>query len=448
MREITFDTRVESATFDERSELWTIVTDTGSSVTARICVMATGCLSTTRVPPFPSLNDFEGERIHPGAWPQERKVELRSKRVAVIGTGSTGIQVITSLAPAVEKLYVLQRTPNYSMPAHNHPLDDQAIRRVKETYPERRRESRHTRRGFPVPETCTDRSVFTFDEGERRARLERAWDHGGAIFTAVFGDVTTDHDANRIAANFVREQIRKIVRDPVTADRLCPSDHPLGGKRPCVDTGYFETFNRDNVQLIDLRETPIVEFTRSGLRTTEEAVELDAVVFATGYDAITGSLNAIEIRGRSGRTLKEKWANGPTAYLGICSAGFPNMFLITGPGSPSVLCNVVVSIEQHIELMLELLDRAQDEHVTLIEADEQAEARWAEHVAEIANGTLLVEANSWYLGANIPGKPRMFMPYAGGMASFDAECREIIQHDFEGFRFGSTIVGLGAREGG
>jgi cyclohexanone monooxygenase len=428
-RDIVFDTRVESAAFDEDEQRWTVVTDAGATLSARVCVMATGCLSTTRVPEIPGLERFEGEWLHPGAWPRDQAVDLRGKRVGVIGTGSTGIQIVSAVAPEVEELVVFQRTANYSMPAHNGPLDADTVAAVKATYPERRRESRRTRRGFPVPPQATTESVFSYSPRERRERLERMWAHGG---------VGVDRRANEVAAEFVREQIRGTVRDPGTAELLSPRDHPLGGKRPCVDTDYYETFNRDNVRLVDLRAEPIAEFVPTGLRTTAETFALDTVVFATGYDAITGTLAAIDIRGRDGRRLKDKWSHGAIAYLGLLSAGFPNLFTITGPGSPSVLCNMIVSIEQHVELMVALLERAARDERPVVDADPAAEARWARHVAEIADGTLLVEADSWYLGANIPGKPRMFMPYAGGMGAFDAECALILERGFEGFRFGAA----------
>jgi cyclohexanone monooxygenase len=436
-RHITFETRVVAAEYNEADAIWTVRTDNGEVVRARICVMASGCLSTPRVPPIPGVETFAGEVIHPGRWPQDRVVDLDGRRVGVLGTGSTGIQLVSALAPTVERLTVLQRTANYSMPAQNGPLPIEEMRVIKATYPERRRIARGTRRGFPLPPHVTTESVFAFAPPERRERLERGWAHGGAIFTSTFGDLGTDRDANRIAADFVREQILATVHDPETAERLCPRDHPLGGKRPCVDTGYYATFNRPNVDLIDLGTTPIVAFTADGLETTAGPVPLDVMIFATGYDAITGSLNAIDIVGRGGRLLRERWEHGPTAYLGLCCAGYPNLFLLTGPGSPSVLCNMTVSIEQHVELMLTLLARAVREGEVALEADADAEARWADHVAEVADGTLLVEANSWYRGSNIPGKPSTFMPYAGGMAAFDGACREIVVDDFRGFRFGA-----------
>ncbi len=430
---ISFDTRVTAATWHDASGRWELVTDRGETVSARWCVMATGCLSTTRIPDFPGVDRFRGAMLHPGAWPQDEAVDLRGKRVGVIGTGSTGIQIVSALAPEVERLFVFQRTANYSMPAHNGPLSAEEMRAVKATYPERRRESRRTRRGFPLPADVTDAPASSFPPREQRERLERMWAHGGAIFTSTFGDLAVDAESNRIAADFVREQIRAIVDDPRTAELLCPDDHPLGGRRPCVDSGYYETFNRDDVELIDVRSAPIAGFTEHGVRVGDREIALDVVIFATGYDAITGTLARIDIRGRHGRTLRDAWADGATAYLGITPAGFPNLFTITGPGSPSVLCNMIVSIEQHVELMTALIDRAGADRT--VEAQAEAERRWAEHVSEIAAGTLLNEGSSWYQGANVPGKPQVFMPYAGGMVQFEAECREIIGRGFAGFTF-------------
>ncbi len=439
---ITFETRVESAAFDEREGRWEVRTDRGHRVSAGICVMATGCLSTPRLPDYPGIESFRGEIVHPGAWPSQG-IDLAGRRVAIVGTGSTGIQLVPALAPEVEQLYVLQRTANYSMPAHNGPLPAAEMEQVKATYPERRREARRTRRGFPLPPPVSPDSAFSFSPPEREERLWKMWEHGGAIFTSVFGDVGTDREANAIAAEFVRERIREKVADPELAELLCPHDHPLGGKRPCVDTDYYESFNRDNVHLVDLRTAPLVEFLPGGVRTEAETIELDAAIFATGYDAITGTLNAIDIRGRGGQRLKEKWADGPTAYLGLLSAGFPGLFMITGPGSPSVLCNMTLSIEQHVELMAALLERAREQGTLLVEAEPQAEEAWAGHVAEIAAATLLGEASSWYLGANIPGKPRQFMPYAAGMARFIEECEEILAAGYEGLAFGS-VAGMEA----
>jgi len=435
VRDIRFRTRLESAEYDERAMRWNLTTDAGGEISARFCVMASGCLSAAKVPALPGLADFEGEWLHPGAWPEQDGPGLRGKRVGVIGTGSTGVQIISTLAPEVEQLTVFQRTPHYTVPARNAALPAEALDAIKREYAVRRDRSRRSRRGFPLPPEATERSIFDFDPAEQRERLERMWARGGSVFTSTFGDLGVDRDANGIAADFVREKIRETVADPVTAERLCPTDYPLGGKRPCVGSDYYETYNRENVELVSLRETPIRRFVAGGVQVADREIPLDVVIFATGYDAITGSLDAIDIRGRGGATLKDHWATGAMAYLGLCSAGFPNMFFITGPGSPSVLTNMVLAIEQHIDLMRDVLVYASGLGAATVEADADAEILWGEHVATLAGKTLLVEADSWYLGANIPGKPRAFMPYPGGMAAFADECRSVEQAGFAGFAF-------------
>jgi cyclohexanone monooxygenase len=431
---IRFRTRVEAAVFDDATGLWAVSLDDGTTAYARDCVMATGCLSTAKLPEIDGIETFAGEIHHPGRWPTDEP-DLRGKRIAVLGTGSSGIQLVSALAPVAGQLYVLQRTPNYSMPAQNRPLTEDELAEAKRTYPERRRIARRTKRGFPLPGTVTGRPASSFTRQEQRDRLEAAWQHGGAIFTSVFDDVTTDEESNLVVAEFVRGKIREIVNDPAVAERLTPRDHPLGGKRPCVDTGYYETFNRTNVELVDIRATPIERITTDSIVVGERELGIDVLIVATGYDAITGTLNAVDIRGRGGVRLKDDWRDGATAYLGLMPAGFPNLFVITGPGSPSVLSNMFVSIEQHVELLFRLLDERSRRGLPLIEAERGAQERWAERVAQIADSTLLVSANSWYLGANVPGKPRQFMPYAGGMDSFIRDCEDILDRGFDGFRF-------------
>lgn len=431
---IRFGTRVDSAVFDDVERRWTVGLSDGTQVSAQYCVMATGCLSTAKLPDIEGIEGFQGGIYHPGRWPHDPP-SFVGKRVAVLGTGSSGIQLVPALAPEVSQLYVLQRTPNYIMPAQNRPLTPEELEQVKRSYRERRLEARATRRGFPLPATVTDEPATAFSGEEQQQRLEAAWAHGGAIFTSTFGDLTTNRESNEVAAEFVRRKIREIVLDPAVAERLTPRDHPLGGKRPCVDTGYYQAFNRPNVELVDIRETPIERITPGGIVVGDRILEVDDIIVATGYDAITGTLNAIDIRGRNGVRLREEWQDGAMAYLGLMVAGFPNLFTITGPGSPSVLCNMFVSIEQHVELLFTLLSQAQRSGADLIEVDAQAQEYWGERVAEIAQSTLLVTADSWYVGANIPGKARQFMPYAGGMASFIEDCTAVIDGDFKGFVF-------------
>jgi len=431
---IRFGTRVVSARYEASDGVWGVGLDDGSTVRATYCIMATGALSTTKLPDIDGIDSFAGPIHHSGTWPHEPP-ELRGKRIALIGTGSSGIQLTPALAAEAERLYVLQRSPNYVMPAHNRPLSEEELAEAKRHYPERRREARRTKRGFPLPPTATGRPASDFSAAEQEARLEAAWRHGGAIFTSTFEDLTTDPGSNRIAADFVRRKIREIVEDPVVAEKLCPTDHPLGGKRPCVDTGYFETFNRENVELVDIRESPIVKVTPTEIVTADRVLEADTIVLATGYDAITGTLNAMDIRGARGTRLRDVWRDGAMAYLGLMVPEFPNLFIMTGPGSPSVLSNMFVSIEQHVELVLEVLAEAERRGVAVVDVDPRALESWEEHVAQIAERTLLATTDSWYVGANVPGKARRFMPYAGGMSAFIEDCRSELADDFGGFVF-------------
>lgn len=432
-RHFTFGTRVVSATYDD-AQGWVVTTDTGEQATSSYIVFATGALSSPRLPDIEGIEDFEGDWYHTAQWP-ETDPDFSEKRVGVIGTGSTGIQISTTLAPRTAKLSVFQRSPNYSMPAQNRPITDEAWSRVKANYTQRRLESRRTRRGFPVPADVSTGSAFDENEKQRTSRYEHMWAHGGAIFTSTYGDLGVDAEANETAAEFVRTKIRSIVHDPDVAEALSPRDHPLGGRRPCVDTGYFEIFNRPNVELVDIRTDPIVRVTARGIATETRDIALDALIFATGFDAITGAMSRIDIRGRSGVRLADLWKDGPRAYLGLMAESMPNAFIITGPGSPSVLANMSLGIEHHIELMTSILVFARNRGWATVEAAGSAVRSWAEHVQHIADKTLVGQTSSWYTGANVPGKPRTFMPYAGGLASFIEECDRIASRGFEGFVF-------------
>jgi cyclohexanone monooxygenase len=429
-RDIQFETTVTSAHYDDDAHRWTIGTDTGETFSARFLIMATGCLSTAKMPDFPGLDSFRGDWYHTGAWPHTG-ADFTGKKVAVIGTGSTAIQAIPRIAQQAAHLTVFQRTANFSMPANNHPLDPAYQREMKAHYPEHRQAARESAFGIPFPPN--DRKAFDDDEAGRRAEYQRRWDAGGASVLAAYADLLSDEQANETAAEFVREKIRGIVKDPATAELLAPRDHPLGTKRICVDTGYFETYNRDNVSLVSVREHPIEAITETGLRTTDAEYEFDAIVFAIGFDAMTGALLNIDVRGRDGRSLRDDWADGPRAYLGLQIAGYPNLFTITGPGSPSVLSNMTVSIEQHVEFISDLLAKMQAEGVETVEADAAAQDAWVQHVADMANATLFPRANSWYVGANVPGKPRVFSPYIGGVGNYRKQCDEIAANGYEGF---------------
>jgi cation diffusion facilitator CzcD-associated flavoprotein CzcO len=432
-RDIQFETRVTSAVFDEASNRWTIETDRGERGSARFCIMATGCLSDAQVPDFKGLESFEGAWYHTGKWPHEG-VDFTGRRVGVIGTGSSAIQSIPIIAKQAAHLFVFQRTPNYSMPAQNAPLDPEYERRVKESYAEFRRQARESRVGFVI-ERSGD-SALTVPPDERQREYENRWRRGGLGFSAAYTDLLINKDANDTAAEFFRTKIRSIVKDPAVAEILCPKSYPLGTKRLCVDTGYYATFNRANVTLVDVSESAIEAITPTGVRTRETEYAVDDLVFATGFDAMTGALLNIDIRGRGGRPLQEIWAAGPRTYLGIAIAGFPNLFTITGPGSPSVLSNMIVSIEQHVDWIADCLTYLRQHGHATIEPTADAQEAWVQHVNEVGHMTLYPRAPSWYMGANIPGKPRIFMPYIGGVGVYRQKCDEVAAKGYEGFALG------------
>ena len=429
-RDIQLDTRVTSAVFDEAGGRWTVETDRGDRVSAQFCIMATGCLSAAQVPAIEGLETFAGRWYHTGHWPHEG-VDFTGQRVGVIGTGSSAIQSIPIIARQAAHLFVFQRTPNFSVPAQNGPLDAEYERRIKASYAEFRRQARQSRVGFVVERE--DRSALEVPPEERARKYEAHWRRGGLGFGATFADLLISKDANDTAADFFRGKIRSIVRDPAVAETLSPRDYPVGTKRLCVDTDYYATFNRPNVSLVDIRRTPIEAIVRDGLRTREATYRLDSLVFATGFDAMTGALLAIDIRGRAGQTLAEKWAAGPRTYLGLAVAGFPNLFAITGPGSPSVLSNMIVSIEQHVDWIADCIGYLRSHDHPCVEATVEAEDAWVAHVNEVGHATLYPRANSWYMGANVPGKPRIFMPYIGGVGTYRQVCDDVAAKGYQGF---------------
>lgn len=438
-RDIQFDTRVISATFDERDGRWTIATDRGQCVSAQFCVMATGCLSAAKVPDYKGLETFQGKWYHTGHWPHEG-VDFTGQTVAVIGTGSSGIQSIPMIARQASHLYVFQRTPNFSLPAQNGPLPPEVIQDWKENGPKYREIAKSTPFGFLVQAGGPKPSALEVAGAEREQTYEEGWQAGGFGALVAFSDLFFNREANETAAEFVRNKIREIVRDPGVAEKLAPKDHPIGTKRPCIDTGYFETYNRENVTLIDVRDTPIEEITPTGPRTRDRQFTVDSIVFATGFDAMTGALNGIAIRGRDGNCLKEKWAAGPRTYLGVMVAGFPNLFTITGPGSPSVLSNMAIAIEQHVDWIAGCMAYLRNHRIATMEATLEAESAWVNHVNEVADLTLYPLANSWYLGANIPGKPRVFMPYIGGLPAYCQKCNEVAASGYEGFTLTPSVA--------
>lgn len=434
--DITFDTMVEGADFDAATDRWLVRASNGEHIAARFVIMATGCLSDSRVPDFPGLADYRGEVYHTGRWPHDT-VDFTGKTVGVIGTGSSGIQTIPEVAKQADHLFVFQRTPSFSVPARNAPLDAEAVAQWKQSYPEKRRRAREEMRSGWLVEPPIGEARST-DPDVREREYTRRWQKGGANFLYAFSDLGVDEEANRTAADFVRARIADIVTDPALAAKLTPNSYPIGTKRICVDTDYYATFNRDNVTLVDLREAPITSFTPDGIRTEAETYPLDAVVLATGFDAITGALTRIDLTGADGARLTEKWDAGPTNYLGLMTTNFPNFFMITGPGSPSVLSNVVLSIEQHVQWLSALLQDMRTRGVTRVEPTQDAEAEWVDYCRRLAEGTLQMRSDSWYLGANVPGKPRVFMPFIGGTNLYRRICDEVAADGYRGFRFSAA----------
>jgi cation diffusion facilitator CzcD-associated flavoprotein CzcO len=437
-RDIELDTRVAGAAFDEGSDTWTVRTAAGATLTTRFLVMATGCLSAANVPDIPGRDTFAGEMLHTGRWPHGG-VSFSGRRVGVIGTGSSAVQAVPVIAREADHLVVFQRTPSWSVPARNGPLDPEEQRAVKAGYAELRARNRQMSAAFGARIPPPVGPALTVAAAERERVLEERWERGGFGFLSAFTDLLLDREANATAAAFVRAKIRELVHDPEVAERLSP-DHVLGCKRLCLDSGWFETFNRPDVRLVDLREAPIEAITPAGIRAGGEEHELDAIVFATGFDAMTGALLQVDLRGREGRRLGDAWWAGPRTYLGLGVPGFPNLFLVNGPGSPSVLTNMVVSIEHHVEWITDCISHLREHGRTRIEADGEAAERWVEHVNAVADATLFPTCSSWYLGANVPGKPRVFMPLPG-FPAYVAECERVAAAGYEGFALGRAPAG-------
>jgi cyclohexanone monooxygenase len=434
-RDILFDTRVASAIFDEADTHWRVTTDGGDVFEARFCVMATGCLSTPNTPPIEGADCFGGAVYHTGSWPHE-EVDFSELRVGIIGTGSSGVQAIPVLAKNAKHLTVFQRTPNYTMPAGNRPLTDADRARAKASYDEIRKSERESIAGFifgfggnPLPMPVEQ--ILETTAEERRAAV------AAEGFEAIrrYFDIAIDPGANELACEMYRDQVRRLISDPETAEGLLPRNYPIGCKRPVIDTEYYDAFNRDNVRLVDLRKGGIERITASGVQTEQGYFEIDALIWATGFDAMTGTLLRIDVKGRDGVSLRQTWEAGPCAYLGLQVHGFPNLFMVTGPGSPSVLSNMIVSIEQHVDWIADCIEHLKRQRHSTIEATEQAEREWIAHVNDVASGTMLTaeSCNSWYLGANIPGKPRIFMPYVGGVGEYRKKCDEVVARGYEGF---------------
>ncbi len=427
-KDIQFETRVQAAVFDQAAGGWRVETEAGEEVFATFCVMATGCLSSPNRPKFPGLERFEGEVYHTGSWPHEG-VDFSGLRVGLIGTGSSAVQSIPLIAAQAERLFVFQRTPNYVVPARNGPLEPAVQRKIKADYAVLRARAKLGRTGCLYP--IREERALEVSAAEREREYQARWDRGGLGFLGAFADLLVDRAANDTVAAFIRARIEAVVRDPEVAAKLLPRSL-FGCKRLCIDTGYYETFNRPNVTLVDVSRTPVEAVTEQAVRIAGRDHAIDALVLATGFDAMTGALLRIDIRGTAGLRLGEKWAAGPRTYLGLAIAGFPNLFTITGPGSPSVLSNMLPSIEQHVDWIAGCIGHALARGAARIEATAEAEDAWVAHVNQVAEATLFPSCNSWYVGANVPGKPRVFMPYLG-VPAYAAKCAQVAADGYDGF---------------
>ncbi|MEM7537333.1 MAG: NAD(P)/FAD-dependent oxidoreductase [Chloroflexota bacterium] len=432
--DISFNTRVEAATYDAETVRWQVRTEHGDTLSAKFLIMATGCISTPNTPHVDGMDSFTGNIYHTGHWPHEG-VDFSGKRVGIIGTGSSGVQSIPVIAAQAEKLIVFQRTAQYTVPARNRSVDPKFVAEIKADYAGFRARNRLQPSGQLSHIPRNDVSALDVDPEERERIYEERWGWGGFPFYGSFNDIMLNEEANKTAAEFVRAKIRSIVKDPMMAEKLSPS-HTISCKRPVLDSGYLETFNRPNVELVDIYEAPIQEITQNGVRIASDDettdYDVDCIVFATGFDAMTGTLLRIDIQGRDGLTLQEKWSAGPLNYLGLSIPGFPNLFTITGPGSPSVLTNMIVAIEQHVEWVADCLDYMRANNHRSIEATVEAQDEWVAHVNATANKTLYPTCSSWYLGVNIPGKPRVFMPLPG-FPPYVEKCEDVVANGYEGF---------------
>lgn len=430
MKDIQLETTLVRAEFDEVNCHWRSVSSRDETIVSTYLIMATGQLSATKIPDIPGRDSFEGLTLHTGEWPH-RELDFTGKRVGVIGTGSSGVQLSPIVAESAGALKVFQRTPTFSVPANNAPITDEEDRAIKADYGHRRKQVKQSPSGLGIIPNKV--SALDVSERERRQRYEDLYPRAGFGFALAYKDLLLNEEANMTVADFLREKIAEKVEDPSTAAKLTPRGYPFGAKRPSVDSGYYEMFNRENVTLVDIGGVGIERVDETGIWASGEHHELDVIVFATGFDAFTGALLRPEIIGRDGLQLREKWKSGPTTYLGLSTAGFPNMFIIAGPGSPSLLANVVVGIEQHVDWIVDLIQHAQRNSAAVVEADEDAETRWVEHVNTRAKETLYLKAASYYLGANIPGKPRVFMPYTGGLRGYQRILDDVQANSYRGF---------------
>ena len=427
--DIHFNTRVTTATFNESTKRWSVETDQGDRVTARFCVMAVGCLSAANRPQFEGIDGFKGELYHTGEWPHE-EVDFTGKRVSIIGTGSSAIQSIPIIAETAKTLTVFQRTPSYTVPAWNARLDPKEVEKIKADYPALRAKARARPTG--VYFIFNPESALEATPEQREKQYEEFWERGGLPFLGAYGDLLFDKEANDTIAEFAKRKIHEVVKDPEVAALLTP-DNIFGCKRLCVDTGYYETYNKPHVSLVDVSKSPIERITPGGLVVDGVEYAADVLICATGFAAMTGSFDRIKITGRDGVPLTKKWEAGPRTFLGLSTHGFPNFFMITGPGSPSVLASMIQSIEQHVDWMTDCIAHMRDIGADTIEPTLEDQDAWVEHVNEVAEISLRSTCSSWYVGANIPGRPRVFMPYIGGFPIYVDRCNQSMDKGFEGF---------------
>jgi cation diffusion facilitator CzcD-associated flavoprotein CzcO len=437
-RDIAFETEVTGATYDDETATWTVETAAGERVRTRFFVTAVGCLSKPHRPDFEGLDEFAGEWYHTARWPHEA-VDFGDDHVGVVGTGSTGIQFISEMGGRADHLTVFQRTPNYAVPARNRPLGDDEYDEIRENYEDIWATARESRLGMPFE--YVEHNASALSDEEIREILEQRWEEGGFRFLHAFepGYVLSNREINETMSAFVREKIRERVDDPETAETLVPTDHPYATKRPPMDyDDYYGTYNRDDVSLVDVDAAPIERVTSTGVQTTDDHYDLDVLVFATGFDAMTGAILALDVAGRDGRTLGEKWTGGPRTYLGLMTHGFPNLFTITGPQSPSVLTNMPMAIERHVEWIADCIAHMAEAGYDRIEPTEAAETQWVQNTNMLAENMLFSEAASWYRGENVPGKAQVFTPFPGGLDNYRDICERVVARGYDGFAFDSV----------
>ncbi len=431
-KDIDFGTRVAAGNYDEEAHRWVVETDQGETVRARFLITGVGNTSTPAKPSIPGLESFAGDVYHTALWPHE-KVDFSGQKVALIGTGSSGIQSTPMIAEQADHLTVFQRTANYSVPARNHDLTDEMRRGLEENYTEMRQLVLASPIGMPFE--IPQKSALEVSDEERTATLDKLWEIGSFRFMFTsYHDIVVDLKANATVAGYIEAKIRDTVNDPAKADVLCEFNHPVGTKRPPIDTNYYETFNRDNVSIVSIRKNPIREATVDGLiMENGDKHKVDSIVFATGFDTVTGTLNKLNLRGKGGVSLADKWQDGPRAYLGLCTAGFPNLFMITGPGSPGILTNFPGCIEQNVDWIADVMTHMRETNAVEIETSENTEAQWMQDITDVANTTLMTTVDSWYMNTNIPGKPRVFSAYFSGMHTYAEVCADVAANDYKGF---------------